>query len=207
MNNIYLFDTGVSNYLSVEYAFKKLNYKLKKINNFECIKEDSLLVIPGVGHFDNIMTKLEESNFNNIKDLINTKKLNLLGICLGMQILFEYSEEGNKEGLGYLNGGVKKLSNRFQGEEQITTNVGWNKVEFINQEKLSQFNKNYFYFVHQYEVVPKNNKDIIAYTKKFNKKIVAAVKKENICGIQFHPEKSGSNGLKFLDSIIKEFYE
>ena len=207
MNNIYLFNTGISNFLSVEYAFKELNYQVKKISNFEDITEESLLVVPGVGHFDNIMHKLEESNFQNIRSLIDDKKLNFLGICLGMQILFDDSSEGNKKGLGLLEGSVKKLTDRFYDDEYISTNVGWRKVIFEQQEKFSQFNDNFFYFVHQYEAVPKNENDIIAYTQKFNKNIVAAVKKENICGIQFHPEKSGQNGIKFLNSLIKGFYE
>lgn len=207
MNNIYLFNTGISNFLSVEYAFKELNYQVKKISNFEDITEESLLVVPGVGHFDNIMHKLEESNFQNIRSLIDDKKLNFLGICLGMQILFDDSSEGNKRGLGLLEGSVKKLTDRFYDDEYISTNVGWRKVIFEQQEKFSQFNDNFFYFVHQYEAVPKNEDDIIAYTQKFNKNIVAAVKKENICGIQFHPEKSGQNGIKFLNSLIKGFYE
>ena len=207
MNNIYLFNTGISNFLSVEYAFKELNYQVKKISNFEDITEESLLVVPGVGHFDNIMHKLEESNFQNIRSLIDDKKLNFLGICLGMQILFDDSSEGNKRGLGLLEGSVKKLTDRFYDDEYISTNVGWRKVIFEQQEKFSQFNNNFFYFVHQYEAVPKNENDIIAYTQKFNKNIVATVKKENICGIQFHPEKSGQNGIKFLNSLIKGFYE
>ena len=207
MNNIYLFNTGISNFLSVEYAFKELNYQVKKISNFEDITEESLLVVPGVGHFDNIMHKLEESNFQNIRSLIDDKKLNFLGICLGMQILFDDSSEGNKKGLGLLEGSVKKLTDRFYDDEYISTNVGWRKVIFEQQEKFSQFNDNFFYFVHQYEAVHKNENDIIAYTQKFNKNIVAAVKKENICGIQFHPEKSGQNGIKFLNSLIKGFYE
>ena len=207
MNNIYLFNTGISNFLSVEYAFKELNYQVKKISNFEDITEESLLVVPGVGHFDNIMHKLEESNFQNIRSLIDDKKLNFLGICLGMQILFDDSSEGNKRGLGLLEGSVKKLTDRFYDDEYISTNVGWRKVIFEQQEKFSQFNDNFFYFVHQYEAVPKNENDIIAYTQKFNKNIVAAVKKENICGIQFHPEKSGQNGIRFLNSLIKGFYE
>ena len=207
MNNIYLFNTGISNFLSVEYAFKELNYQVKKISNFEDITEESLLVVPGVGHFDNIMHKLEESNFQNIRSLIDDKKLNFLGICLGMQILFDDSSEGNKRGLGLLEGSVRKLTDRFYDDEYISTNVGWRKVIFEQQEKFSQFNDNFFYFVHQYEAVPKNENDIIAYTQKFNKNIVAAVKKENVCGIQFHPEKSGQNGIKFLNSLIKGFYE
>jgi len=207
MNNIYLFNTGISNFLSVEYALKELNYQVKKISNFEDITEESLLVVPGVGHFDNIMNKLEECNFKNIKSLIDDKKLNFLGICLGMQILFEDSEEGSKNGLGFFEGSVKKLTNRFYDNEHISTNVGWSKVRFVQEENFTQFNDDFFYFVHQYEVVPKNENDIFAFTQKFNKNIVAAVKKDNVCGIQFHPEKSGQNGIKFLHSLIKGFYE
>ena len=207
VNNVYLFDTGISNFLSVEYAFKELNCNVKKISNFEDITEDSLLVVPGVGHFDNIMNKFEESNFQNIKYLIEDKKLSFLGICLGMQILFEESKEGKLPGLGLLKGSVEKLSDRFSQEEHISTNVGWRKVQFVDEERFSHFNENFFYFVHQYEVVPKNKNDIFAITKKYNKDIVAGVKKENVCGIQFHPEKSGQTGIKFLHELIKGFYE
>ena len=207
MNNIYLFNTGISNFLSVEYALKELNYQVKKISNFEDVTEDSLLVVPGVGHFDNIMKKLEESNFQNIQSLIDDKKLHFLGLCLGLHIWFEDYDEGSKTGLVLFGGSVQTLTKRFHDDEHISTNVGWRKVEFAQQENLSEFNDNFFYFVHQYEVVPQNKNDIIAYTQKFNKNIVAAVKKENICGIQFHPEKSGQNGIKFLHSLIKGFYE
>ena len=207
MDNIYLFNTGISNFLSVEYALRELNYQVKKISNFEEVTEESLLVVPGVGHFDNIMNKLEECNFKNIKSLIDDKKLNFLGICLGMQILFEDSEEGNKKGLGLFEGSVKKLTNRFYDNEHISTNVGWGKVQFLQEENFTKFNDNFFYFVHQYEVVPQNENDIFAFTQKYNKNIVAAVKKDNVCGLQFHPEKSGQSGIKFLHSLIKGFYE
>jgi len=204
MYKTYLFNTGISNLLSVDHALKKLNYDVVKIDNFIDIEEGCLVVVPGVGHFDNIMNKLSTSNFKKTDLLIKEKKIFFLGICLGMQILFENSEEGTSKGLGYFEGSVRKLSNRFNGGKHISTNVGWKNVQ-IKNSTLDKFNNNQFYFVHQYEAIPRNERDIFATTTLFDQSVAVGVKKDNVCGIQFHPEKSGTVGLEFLDFLIKDF--
>ncbi|AAL81785.1 imidazole glycerol phosphate synthase subunit HisH [Pyrococcus furiosus DSM 3638] len=188
MDRIAIVDLGIGNLANVKKALK--GYITS--DPYEIEKADKI-VLPGVGNFGAVVDKLAP-----IKDIIiegiNEGKP-FLGICLGMQLLFEESEESpGKEGLGIFKGKVVKLKN------VRTPHIGWNQVWIKKECKLFEGLKNgsYFYFVHSYHAVPQDP-DIIATTTDYeNAEFVSSVCFENIFGVQFHPEKSSKNGLILL---------
>ncbi len=204
MNKIFIFNTGISNLLSVRFAFEKLNYDVDIGKDLSMLSYGDTLVIPGVGHFDSIMKNIGKKNIKLIKNLIINKEVSYLGICLGLQILFENSSEGNMSGLGLIKGGVEKLSTKFEDSQIPETHIGWKNVHFTDNSKFKNYDKKMFYFVHQYFVNPVDEHIINSTIELYNKKVVVGILKDNIGGIQFHPEKSGETGLEFLDFMIKE---
>ena len=132
MNKIFIFNTGISNLLSVRFAFEKLNYDVDIGKDLSMLSYGDTLVIPGVGHFDSIIKNIGKKNIKLIKNLIINKEVSYLGICLGLQILFENSSEGNMSGLGLIKGGVEKLSTKFEDSQIPETHIGWKNVYFTN---------------------------------------------------------------------------
>lgn len=199
-----ILNTNLSNMQSIKYAVEGLGYNVKDVDDIKSLKSEELVVIPGVGNYSQAMQNLEPK-FRNFKEIADQKSLKILGICLGMQLLFSFSEEGNRSGLNIIPGKVKKLD-RF-GVDKIP-NIGWRKVSFLGNE-LEKFNNQYFYFVHSYAAEPDNKDNILGITVIDEKEITSVVSEKNqqlgrYIGCQFHPEKSGENGLRFLDYILKK---
>ncbi len=197
---------GIINYKagnapSVLNSYNKLGIEARLIENEKEILSSDKLVLPGVGSAKATMDSLRELNIiDALKYSIFEKKKMFLGICIGMQILFEYSEEGNAECLGFLKGDVKK----FDAKKLRVPQIGWNKTEFL---KDSAFNKNiekeeYFYFVNSYYVNP-TDKDIILGQTDYGGNFPSVINWENIFATQFHAEKSGEAGL----CLLKNFNE
>ena len=200
MKKINILDTQLSNTQSIEFALQKLGYSTKTIFTETEINENDFVVIPGVGNFKQAISNISQS-FN--KQIITKKNIKIFGICLGMQLLLSDSEEGSVEGLNLIEGEVKSLKSK---NIALVPNIGWKKVNF-EIESLSEFDNEYFYFVHSYAVFPKKNNNIAATINISNQDIPAAVTSKvnevgNYFGCQFHPEKSGDVGLAFLDKII-----
>lgn len=197
MSDQYLIlDTGVGNMNSVKNIFKYigLDIKIAKLDeNFENFKN---IIIPGVGAFDKTILFLKKyKNFEKLKNTEFIKKKNIIGICIGMHIFFEKSEEGVQQGLGYFDGSVKK----FKNDKLRVPHMGWNKV--YGENFYSECNEKRFYFAHSYYVdCPK--KYVMAYSN-YTHEFPVFVKKNNIFGIQFHPEKSNQNGIIFLKNLLK----
>lgn len=173
---------------------KIISHKEKNLNY-------DLVIIPGVGSFKTGMKTINTYGYDEkIFNYLNKPKSFLYGICLGMQLFFSKSEEfGNTKGLNLFKGNVKKISNI----KKIQTNIGWCEVK-INEKnsfKKNYFHKKYFYFIHSYCVNPLYNEDIYATSFHQNLRFVSIVKKKNIFGTQFHPEKSGKDGILFLKNI------
>lgn len=160
------------------------------------------VVLPGVGAFDPAILHLRERNLEKpIKDAINSGKP-FLGICLGLQILFDTSEEGKEVGLGIIAGKVR----HFQKEENISIpHMGWNKLEF-KQKKLPLWqnlpNNPYVYFVHSFYVDPLDPTMIAATITHGSQEVTAAIARDNLMAVQFHPEKSADNGLQILSNFV-----
>jgi imidazole glycerol phosphate synthase glutamine amidotransferase subunit len=208
-----IIDLGISNITSVYNAFKKSGFSCCLLDELNHAAEVDLIVLPGVGNFGYLATCFNKSL---LKDKIlnhHKNKKPIIGICLGMQILFDSSDESpNSEGLGIISGKVKNLKSKINSDcERHIPNIGYNLVSVFKEKKDFLFEKlndisGYYYFLHSYAVFEKqSNFNIQGITKFCNQEFLAFFLKDNICGIQFHPERSGKQGLFFLESISAHF--
>jgi imidazole glycerol-phosphate synthase subunit HisH len=203
--NVGILNYGMGNILSVKNSLDFLNVKNEIIINGNNLKNFTHIILPGVGSFKKAMNNLNEKNFiTPLKDYIDNSEKKLLGICLGMQLLGKSStENGFTMGLNLIDIEVKKFSDEEVGNLKVP-HVGFNAVKFNNDNIFFKDIKDGsdFYFVHSFRMKPKNlNKDFA--TCNYGLDFLAAFKKNNIFGTQFHPEKSQINGIK----IIKNFLE
>ena len=188
--NIGIIDCGGANLNSIYYSFKRLGINVIISNSVNELSEMNAYVLPGVGSADVVMNTLKK------RDLINfIKSTNkpILGICIGMQILFDYSEENQTRCLGIIDGNIEK----FNVNDGVNVpQMGWNKVECDNDKNLN----GYYYFANSY--FNKDSKFTIGYSS-YGNKFSSIIKKDNILGCQFHPEKSSKAGERFLTYFIK----
>ncbi|MEO6902166.1 MAG: imidazole glycerol phosphate synthase subunit HisH [Bacteroidia bacterium] len=201
---IVIVDYGIGNLASVLNMFKKIGSKNVVISgNKETIANASKLLLPGVGAFDAGMNNLEKSG---LIPLLNKKaleeKVPVLGICLGMQLLTKRSDEGVKPGLSWIDGETVKFN--FDPELKLKIpHIGWNYINVQKPNPLIDLeSKNRFYFVHSYYVKCHDKNQSIA-TSNFGIDFTCMVNKENIFGVQFHPEKSLKFGMKLLENFSK----
>lgn len=187
-----IIDYGAGNVQSVMFALKRLGYDAKLSNNADDIKGADKVIFPGVGHAKSAMNQLVEQKLDC---LIPQLKQPVLGVCLGMQLMCQFTEEGNTEGLGIFDLEVVK----FGGENKIPQ-IGWNQISALKSSIMTGIKENeYMYFVHSYYVP--FSKETIA---KANYGITysAALQKDNFYGCQFHPEKSGDKGEQILKNFL-----
>ena len=191
-------DYGVGNLFSVEKAFAYLGAEVIVTNSKEDLERADQIVLPGVGAFGDCMKNLNATGLiPTIKDQISRGK-KFLGICVGLQILFESSEESpDVEGLKILEGKVKKID----APGLKIPHMGWNSINARDLEILKGLKTPYVYFVHSYHAIPRNPNLIIARAV-YSKNITAAVRWKNVTATQFHPEKSGDVGLQILKNWI-----
>ncbi|MCK5040441.1 MAG: imidazole glycerol phosphate synthase subunit HisH [Candidatus Aenigmarchaeota archaeon] len=187
---IYIINYGAGNIGSITNALEYLGYEYTITENPDMIKEADKLILPGVGAFGEIMDNLKKQKLiEPIKKFIDSGKP-FFGICLGLQVLFERSEESpGVKGLGLFEGEVVKFR---QGK---VPQIGWNKIRPANQNEF--FREGFVYFVNSFYIVPKNT-DIIATKTDYYLEFTSAVQCKNITATQFHPEKSGEFGLDIL---------
>lgn len=201
---IAIVDYNMGNLASVKNAFAKLGEEAVVEADPEKFREYDKLILPGVGAFGDAMEHLRERNMiEAIKEFAASGKP-MMGICLGMQLLFESSEEfGEHEGLGLIKGHVKAFDKSKFSEPLKVPHMGWNRM-FTKEHPLfvGLDEEHYLYFVHTYHVICSNAEDIIGETE-YGYKFTSAVAHNNIMGIQPHPEKSHENGLKILENFIK----
>ena len=197
---IVIIDYGLGNLASITNALNKLGIQSSISGNPSVIKKAAALILPGVGAAGEGMKNLKKKGLDKIILQEITKGKPLLGICLGMQLLFEKSEEGNVSCLGIFKGKVKK----FKKERKIPQ-IGWNNVLFANKQKLFQGipDKSFFYFVNSFYCQPQD-KSIIAGITEYGERFASIVIRNNVAGMQFHPEKSADSGLKLLKNFKEE---
>ena len=194
---IAIMDYGVGNLGSVLNAFKYLGYDAKITSDVNEIINADKVILPGVGAFDHAMKRFIEKGFDKVMDILVEKNTPILGICVGMQMLFEYSfEYGKHKGLGILKGNIIKFDEKIDKVPQI----GWNEIKVLKENKLLDgVDGKYVYFVHSYHV---DSSDCsIAETTYANVTYPSAIHYKNIYATQFHPEKSGEVGLKILKNF------
>ncbi|MFP5105622.1 imidazole glycerol phosphate synthase subunit HisH [Neobacillus sp. C211] len=194
-------DYGMGNLFSVSKALERLgaDYFISA-NKKELLQADGL-ILPGVGSFRDAMERLP---VKTIKEFVATGKP-LLGICLGMQLLFEQSEEnGLTKGLGLLPGSVRRFPGRTsEGATYKVPHMGWNRLEFVNNSPLlKNVEEDYVYFVHSY-YVDANNSDVLLAKADYHEQVSAVVGRDNVMGMQFHPEKSSKLGMALLDNFLQ----
>lgn len=196
---IVLIDYGVGNLYSVAKAAAYVGGDVKISSAAEDIRRADKIILPGVGAFGDCMKNLEATGLiPTIKQEISSGKP-LLGICVGLQILFAGSEESPEvDGLKIFSGRVKKIR---AGNLKIP-HMGWNSIKFDDAKLFARLSgEPYFYFVHSYHAAP-DDKNIIAATTTYGEKVTAAIEFENIFATQFHPEKSGDVGLHVLKNFV-----
>ncbi|MBR2160097.1 MAG: imidazole glycerol phosphate synthase subunit HisH [Clostridia bacterium] len=196
---IAIIDYGVGNLFSLSSSFKAIGEETVITGDKEIIKKADKLVLPGVGAFGDAAKKLKDLGLDKVvkEEVKNGKPL--LGVCLGMQMLFEKSYEyGEHEGLGILQGEVEYID---LPEEYKVPHIGWNALHFVKDSPiLKNVNANdCVYFVHSFHVV--SCVDSLIATTEYGKEITALVGKDNVYGCQFHPEKSGDVGLNILKAF------
>ena len=196
---IAIVDYGVGNLFSLESSFSKIGVKVTVTSDESVIRSADKIILPGVGAFGDAAEKLKETGLGDVVVSEAKKGKPVMGICLGMQLLFEKSfEYGEHEGLGLLHGSVVPMKGVIPEDLKIP-HIGWNALDFTSKEsKLFRFIKNgdFVYFVHSFYATD-CDEDVIAYTE-YGANLCAAVERDNVFGCQFHPEKSGDVGLEIL---------
>jgi glutamine amidotransferase len=204
---ITIIDYNSGNLGSIKNMLKQLGISSQITNNKESIEKTEKLILPGVGHFDYGMQQLKESG---LIPLLNKKVLEdktpILGICLGVQLLTESSEEGIEKGLGWIKGKTIAFDKTKLASNQKIPNMGWTDVGNFNQSKLFENMPEdpRFYFVHSYHLELDNPTDCLV-TSNYGYEFAAGIENENILGVQFHPEKSHKYGMKLLENFAKNY--
>lgn len=199
---IVVIDYGLGNLASIENALKKIEVPVGVSSNPDVIKSAEALILPGVGAAGKGMENLRLRGLDKVIIEEVTQGKPLLGICLGMQLLLSFSEEGRVECLNLVKGKVRK----FEGELKVPQ-IGWNEVQVKSQKSKvkSLFSdvpdRSCFYFVNSYYCEPEE--DVIVATTEYGVEFCSVLMRDNIIGVQFHPEKSGEIGMKFLKNWIE----
>ena len=203
MKKIAIVNYGINNIKSIFNAVNQIGYNPIVIENSIDIKNFSCLILPGVGAFDKGVNNLKSNGiYDQIIEFKNSKKP-LLGICLGMQMLFEKSHEfGMHLGFGFIDGSVKKIMKK--NKLQKIPSIGW--FSLVNKKEINPFGikpNEKFYFIHSYEAKASRKENVLYKYDNGYSEITSIVKKDNVTGVQFHPEKSGEVGLKFLKNYFE----
>lgn len=191
---IAIIDYGAGNLRSIRRALEINGADTVITSDPEVVRRSSAVVLPGVGHAGHAIAEIDRRGLTPaILEVVDAGKP-FLGICVGMQILFEHQEEGDTAGLGLLKGNVRSI----RGAAKLP-HIGWNRV----RQRGAEDDGEYFYFVHSYVAEPSDPADIAA-TSDYGEEFPVVVKSGNVWGTQFHPEKSGPAGVEFLATWVNE---
>ena len=194
-----IFDYGAGNIFSLKTSLEKNNAEVDIITSFDNAKDYSGLFLPGVGNFDPAIRSIRDYSKLNFKDYV-TDKVPVFGICLGMEMFFEKSEEGTEKGLSVIDGEVILLP-----KEMKIPHMGWNNLQINKPSKILEGieNNSWVYFVHSFRAKPKIPGVIIA-DSNYGILIPAVIEQKNFFGTQFHPEKSGKVGSEMIKNFLRE---
>ena len=204
-NIISIIDYGMGNTFSIQSALKYVGIESVITDNEKKIMNSKAIILPGVGAFPKAMEKIKRKKLDKIILKAHKNKKIIIGICLGLQLLFERSYENKlTKGLGILKGDVVYFNKKNNVKNKF--NVGWNKILLNSQvydQNLKNLGNSYMYFIHSCYVKVKEQDIITSYSKFNSSKFISSVKKNNISAYQFHPEKSAKNGIQIYKSIKK----
>ena len=197
MVNVAIFDYGAGNIFSLKNSLEKTGATVDVITNFDKPNIYSGLLLPGVGNFDPAIKSIRKSSKTDFNDYVKDSTP-VLGICLGMEMFFDKSEEGNEKGLGVINGDVIILPSSMK-----VPHMGWNNLEIKKSGTILEGvnDSAWVYFVHSYRVKPTNN-NVITAESDYGIKVPAVVEQGNFFGTQFHPEKSGKIGKVMIQNFL-----
>ena len=201
---IAIIDYGCGNTYAFINAFKRLNMPAIVAKNVDELESANKIVLPGVGSFDYVMQSFNSSGLRRVVEKkVIEDNISVLGVCAGMQIFAEESDEGNEKGLGWVKGKIRLFDTRNIKHETKLPHMGWNTIMPKKSLLFDKINdESRFYFVHSYYFDNSKNEDMIS-TTNYGGIFTSSVNKNNIYGVQFHPEKSHQNGLQ----ILKNFAE
>ncbi|AYV57215.1 imidazole glycerol phosphate synthase subunit HisH [Leptospira kmetyi] len=209
--DVTVIDYGIGNLLSVLRAFEHCNARVEVTSNPSDILSSPRVVLPGVGAFADGMQGLKNQELDQVALEVARRGTPLLGICLGMQMLLDESEEfGLTSGLGLIPGRVVPIpTTTFDGKIQKIPHIGWNELEFSNGVEKSPNSilktvepRQSVYFVHSFMALPVDPNNIISYCLYGGRPVAAVIQKDNVYGCQFHPEKSGEVGMSILKGFL-----
>tara|TARA_B110000879_G_C11131605_1_gene496271 strand:- start:1045 stop:1659 length:615 start_codon:yes stop_codon:yes gene_type:complete len=202
---IAIIDYGSGNIQAIKNIYENLRIDCKFVSRPDQLNGVDKIILPGVGAFDEAMSQLTKSGLRVVLDsMVLEQKVPVLGVCVGMQIMAASSDEGKRDGLGWLDAKVKLFDQKIIDHKPKLPHMGWNDIQPRNEHPIFSsidFEKGY-YFLHSYYFECQDEKDILA-TTYYGNSFHCAVNKENIFGFQFHPEKSHSNGMH----LFKNFAE
>ncbi|MGH9921668.1 MAG: imidazole glycerol phosphate synthase subunit HisH [Nitrososphaerales archaeon] len=198
MVRVAIFDYGSGNLFSLKAALERLGASVEIVTKLENLDRFDGLVLPGVGNFDPAIKSIKD--YRKELEKVIEAGMPMLGICLGMEMLFNKSEEGKLKGLSILDGDVVMLPKKVK-----IPHMGWNNLNIVGKSKLLQGLKDnaWVYFVHSYRAKPKD-RDIVVANSEYGTEFPAVIEHENLFGTQFHPEKSGDVGAVMLKNFLRE---
>ena len=200
---ITLVDYGLGNIQAFANIYKSLGIACSIAQDPKQLRHASRLILPGVGAFDWAMQRLEVSGLRPVlDDLVLTQKVPVLGICVGMQMMANCSEEGQLPGLGWIPGKVKRFDESLLSSKTGLPHMVWNNITPKEHLLLSNISDPRFYFLHSYYFLPASAELVLAEAK-YGERFAAAVCRENVMGVQFHPEKSHHWGIRLLQNFAE----
>lgn len=202
---IAIIDYNMGNVASIENILRKIGTEAIITSDPSVIRKASKIILPGVGAFDYGMMNLDKLGIIEVlKETVIESNVPLLGVCLGMQLLTDDSEEGTLKGLGFVKAHTKKFKSEYNGEKLRIPHMGWNYINVKSDTGLfkNSLDDMRFYFVHSYYVECESDENILA-TTEYGGKFASAIGKDNIMGVQFHPEKSHKYGMNLLRNFVE----
>jgi glutamine amidotransferase len=204
---ISLVNYGLGNIQAFQNIYSRLNFDVQIASTPDELLRADKIILPGVGAFDWAMSRLDQSGLRpTLDEMVLQKKIPVLGICVGMQMMAQKSEEGVLSGLGWIDAEVKKMSidnGKSLNTKYTLPHMGWNDVSLSKDHSLFKNIKSpLFYFLHSYVFVPSDSSDTLA-TTVYNNTFTSAACRDHIFGVQFHPEKSHDNGVQLLKNFAE----